>query len=200
MKYLLLLVILFIPCLAEQTITIDGKRITIMDDGTWKQDSTLPTPPTIPTIALKDTCCDSLTMTVVDQIEGKSYKAASGPIIISDDNEEGMVISILKPASGAVVLSIKCFGAGPCVDRGDKIHVLFSDNTRLELKAGGKFNCDAPSTVYFRGVFGNESALKELTSKKVQALRVWTGDSFIEQALTMDMATKLQYTLKCMAN
>ena len=76
---------------------------------------------------------------------------------------------------------IEAMGGGSCIDKGNKINILFTDGSRLELFSDGKFNCQGQATVYFGGIFGKESQLAELILKKIATMRVWTSNSFVEK-------------------
>jgi hypothetical protein len=125
-----------------------------------------------------DSSCIALIQLETDKMSGNSYYVPKSPIIVSKNRKEGLVITLMIGGKSSLILVAKAIGAGRCIDEGQKILILFSDKSRLELASDGKFNCDAKATVYFGGIFGKKSEMRELMSKKISAMRVWTNDSY----------------------
>jgi hypothetical protein len=182
-------------CFAEQIAVLpDGKKIIVFDNGTWKAEESVK-----PILSVFDSSCSALTEIKTDKVTGKTSTTNKEPIIITKDDKNGIVINIIKFSEG-LILSIKAIGAGNCIDEGDKIYVLFSDKSKLELASDGDFNCDSKATIYFGGVFGKKAQLRELLAKRIETIRVWTNNSFVEEDFTKENADAFYYTLRCLAN
>ena len=191
----LLLLLMSSICFAEQIAVLpDGKKIIVFDNGTWKAEESVK-----PILSVFDSSCSALTEIKTDKVTGKTSTTNKEPIIITKDDKNGIVINIIKFSEG-LILSIKAIGAGNCIDEGDKIYVLFSDKSKLELASDGDFNCDSKATIYFGGVFGKKAQLRELLAKRIETIRVWTNNSFVEEDFTKENADAFYYTLRCLAN
>ena len=105
---------------------------------------------------------------------------------------------MMRSSKGGLILSIQAAGAGHCIDKGSKINILFTDGTRLELASDGDFNCDAEATVYFGDIFGKKKELQELKSKKIQTMRVWTNESYVEQDFTPENQEEFFHVVNCL--
>lgn len=142
--------------------------------------------------------CDSLVKKTVDEMDGSFFISNPYPIIISDDNDKGFVISLLGHEDKSLIFAIKVVGAGRCIDEKNKINILFTDNTRLELISNNDFNCDANSVVYFGKIFGKKDELKQLSTKKIKAMRVWTRNSFVQENFPSEKSDYIYNVINCL--
>ncbi|PVW14228.1 hypothetical protein [Marixanthomonas spongiae] len=192
----IMLSILFGQFLSAQinATTKEGKEVLLNEDGTWKY------------IEKREVSSDELNLecselisTETDKMTGRSTTAAKETLIISEDGgKTGFGIYALN-GSRYTILSIQAAGAGSCIDDDDTINILFRDGSRLELTNNGKFNCDAKMTLFFGGTFGNKKDLKELSTKEIETMRVWTSKSYVEKDFSSDQSNKLMQTLKCLS-
>ena len=111
----------------------------------------------------------------------------------------GFGIYMMLSSPNAIILVIQAVGAGSCIDEGAKINILFTDGTRLELLTDSKFNCDRKATVYFGGIFGKKNQLSQLKTKKIQTMRVWTEDGYVERDFSSENQDAFYYTLNCLS-
>jgi hypothetical protein len=133
---------------------------------------------------------------------GKPTLMAKDVIIISDDGgKTGLdIYSFLNSNGRVIVISIQAMGAGKCVDKGDKINILFDDDSILDLANTNDFNCDGSSTLYFGGGLGQKDEMSLLSSKKIKTMRVWTRDDYMQKTFTNQQAIAFMETLKCLSN
>ncbi len=144
--------------------------------------------------------CSNWISTETDKMDGSTSTASKNTIVVSTDGgKRGFGIFMMQGLEGVVILSIQAVGAGSCIDEGAKINILFTDGSRLALSNNGKFNCKGNSTVYFGGVFDKMSELEELKTKKVQTMRVWTSDSYVEKDFTTDNQEEFYNVINCLA-
>ena len=179
----------------QNATTDDGKNIILNSDGTWeyvqKEEVT--------STNLDPNDCSNWIKTEEDKVSGKSYTSMKDYLIISKDGgKKGFGISMFLIRKGSIIFSIKAVGAGNCIDKGDKINILFKDGTRLELASESDFNCKGNATVYFGGVFGKKSQLNELKAKMIDVMRVWTSDSYVEETFEPAQAEQLRNALNCL--
>ncbi len=54
------------------------------------------------------------------------------------------------------------------------------------------------ATVYFGDIFGKKKQLEELKTKKIQTMRVWTSDSYVEKDFTTDNQDEFYNVINCL--
>ena len=178
---------------SEEATTKSGKKVILNSDGTWKYAEEKKT--AIP----NNSDCSNFIETTEDKMTGKKSTAAKSTIVVSTDGgKKGFGILLLQSSTGGLILSIQAVGAGSCVDEGNKINILFADGSKLELASEGKFNCKGNATVYFGGIFGKKRQLEELRTKKIQTMRVWTSDGYVEKDFTEDNSNEFMQTANCL--
>lgn len=173
----------------------NGKKVILNFDGTWKYADTVKTAQTY----LNPNDCLNWIKTVEDKVSGKSFTSMKDYLVLSQDGgKKGFGINLMLSNSNSIIFSIKAAGAGSCIDKGAKINILFTDGTRMELASDGDFNCKGNSTIYFGGSFGEKSQLNEIKVKKIDIMRVWTSDSYVEQKFDPDQAEQFKNALNCL--
>ncbi|TVZ14012.1 hypothetical protein [Maribacter sp. MAR_2009_72] len=174
--------------------TEKGEVVVLNDDGTWQYKII----ENVDTTKFSLECAD-LIETSEDKMTGKSSTTSKETLIISDDGgKNGFGIFALNGAS-STILVLQEVGAGSCIDDDNKVNILFRDGSRLEIYNDGKFNCDAKMTLYFGGIFGKKKQLKELASKEIETMRVWTSKSYVEKDFSSNQSKQLMNTLKCLS-
>jgi hypothetical protein len=179
----------------QEATTTDGKKVILNSDGTWKyaeikKDTAKP----------KTSDCSNWIETSTDKVSGTTTTGSISNLIVSTDGgTTGFGIYMFNGSTGSLVLIIQAVGAGSCIDEGAKINILFTDGTRLELASEGDFNCKGKATAYFGGIFGKKKQLEELKTKKIQTMRVWTSDSYVEKDFTVDNQDEFYYVINCLS-
>jgi hypothetical protein len=145
--------------------------------------------------------CSTWTTIKIDSATSKKTLTAKEEVIVSDDNgKTGLSIySFLNTNGKVIIISIQAMGAGKCVDKGDKINILFDDGEILDLANTNDFNCDGSSTLYFGGGLGRRNELKILASKRIKTMRVWTRDDYMQKTFSSAQAIAFAETLKCLS-
>ena len=146
--------------------------------------------------------CSEWTTLKTDTVTGKITVVSKEVLMVSADHgKTGLSIySFLNSRSKVVIISIQAIGAGKCVDKGDKINILFEDDARLDLTNTNDFNCDGSSTLYFGGGLGNHNEMQLLLSRKVKTMRVWTRDDYMQVDFHDADAVTFMETLRCLFN
>ena len=179
---------------SQKATTESGKIVILNSDGTWKYNETLKSIQS--NTDIND--CSNWILTQIDKVDGTS--TTTGKKVITVLNNTGKTcfrILIMKYLESGVVLSINAYGAGNCIDQGAKINILFTDGSRLVLSNNGKFNCEKEAILIFGGAFGKNSELEQLKSKKIQTMRVWTTNSFVQEDFTEENQTEIINVIKC---
>jgi len=179
----------------QKATTENGKKVLLNSDGTWKYADTVKTVQT----KLDPNDCSNWISTETDKVDGITSTFGKNTLIVSTDGgKKGFVIFMMKGHKCGLILSIQAVGAGSCIDEGAKINILFTDGSRLVLSNDGQFNCKGNSKVYFGGDFGKKSELEELKNKKIQTMRVWTGDIYVEKDFTVDNQEEFFNVINCL--
>jgi hypothetical protein len=143
--------------------------------------------------------CSNWIKTEIDKVSGDTFTGAKNTLIVSTDRgETGLGIFMMQGIDGGLILLIQAVGAGSCIDEEEKINILFTDGSRLELANDGEFNCKGEVTLYFGDKFGKKKQLEELKTKKIQTMRVWTSDGYVEEDFTKDNQEEFYYVINCL--
>ena len=180
----------------QKATTETGEKLIIFSDGTWKYEDS------IKTINSKSEKydCSKWIITETDKVDGTISTSSVSTLIISNDGgKKGLGIFMMKISENSLILSIQAVGASNCIDEGAKINILFTDGSRLTLINDGKFNCKGNSTVYFGSSFGKKNELEELKTKKIQTMRVWTDDSYVEKDFTIENQNEFLNVINCLS-
>jgi len=190
-----LMTVIFAFGQTQNATTDNGKKVILNSDGTWVYANTENKTQT----NLDPNDCSNWIKTEEDKVSGKSYTGMKDYLIVSKDGgKKGFGIDLLLSGKGSIIFSIKAVGAGSCIDEGNKINILFTDGTRMELASEIDFNCKGNATVYFGDVFGKKSQLNELKTKKIDVMRVWTSDSYVEEKFEPEQSEHFINALNCL--
>jgi len=178
----------------HEATTTDGKKVILNSDGTWKYAEVKKD-----TVKVNFSDCSNWIATETDKVSGNTFTAAKNALIVSaDGGRKGFGIFMMQGSEAELILTIKAVGAGNCIDEGAKINILFADGSRLELASEMDFNCERRATVYFGGVFGKKKQLEELKTKKIQTMRVWTNDGYVQEDFTVDNQIEFYNVINCL--
>jgi hypothetical protein len=180
----------------QQATTTDGKKVTLSPNGTWKYNEPKPQ---IPQANSTSSDCSSWISITTDKMTGVTSTAAINTLVVSTDGgKKGFGIFLMQSSKGGLIISIQAAGAGSCIEEGAKINILFTDGSKLELASENDFNCKGKATIYFGDIFGKKSELAELKSKRIQTMRVWTSDSFVEKDFTKANQDEFFHVINCL--
>ena len=147
--------------------------------------------------------CSKLVTAVTDKVAGKPMLSTPEDILVSDDDQKtGFAIQVSLPGDARTIAwTITAKGAGSCVDPGDDIRIVFTDQSRLVLKNAARRNCEQRATVFFGGRRHQyPDALEQLRSKKITSLTVITRDGLVQNDFTEDEASTLMQTFDCLSH
>jgi hypothetical protein len=141
--------------------------------------------------------CDMLDVHY-NKTDNKSTKTIKERFAISESGSKGFIIDFLKP--GILIWSVDVIG-GPskCIENDAIMHLLFEDDTRIELRSVNDFNCKGSFVVYFGSKFGYENELKILRTKKVKTMSVSTANGFHRENLSDEVANQLMNSIDCVS-
>lgn len=199
--FLIFLVIAGITVEAQiKATTNDGQAVILNGDGSWlypEEDSAVLTSSNME----EEISCADVISTTEDKVTGETTTASKETLVISDDDGStgfGMLF-LLTSDESTIVWNIQAVGASSCIEDDSKMNILFRDGTRAELTQDGGFNCEADFTLYLGSVFGREEELKNLSTKQIEIMRVWTSDGFVEKDITELHSKKIKQSFSCLA-
>lgn len=144
--------------------------------------------------------CNTLTKSEKDKFTGNVLTSLAETVVVSSDGQNGFGINLFRRDDNELIfLTIKTVGAGNCVNERDRVYINFADGSKMDLWHMGKFDCDATATVYFGRGYSNYKKLKMLAQKRIAAMRVWIGDSYVDEELTEENSLALMNAIKCFA-
>ena len=143
---------------------------------------------------LQLSCEDLICKKVDDMTDEVSWRTKSS-LLVSQDGKNGFKIYITK-YSKALALTVYVYGSGNCINKDAKVIIRFRDGTKITICHGGKFNCNNMCSLYFQGIFGNQRALKQLLSKEIKTMRVYTYKSYVQEDFSPDESKILMYSLR----
>lgn len=153
---------------------------------------------TLPVAMIGQVDCSKVILKEPDKMTGNSYIYAE-PIILEHENGKSGIAMNWLVVQKVIVLNLRVIGASNCIDKGDKINILFTDGDKLELQSESDFNCEQNSTVYFGGLFRKKDTLAKLGQKKIEALRAWTEDGYVEVNIPEEQQIQIMNAAGCIA-
>lgn len=141
--------------------------------------------------------CSKWIKTKIDKVTGDTFTSAKDFLLVGGW-EKGIDIYMQKIFKRDLILYIHVLEEISCIEVGEKINILFTDGSRLELANEGEFNCDGKATVYFGDNFGKKKQLEELKTKKIQTMRVGTSDGYVEKDFTKDNQEEFYHVINCL--
>jgi len=193
----ILMTVIYVSVFAQtEATTVDGKKIIIFPDGTWKEKE-MQSDSVKVQHDLSD--CNYWIAATIDKMTGESSTHSTNNLIISNDGAKtGIVICSYKVKTALIIMYIYPYGAGSCIEVSSKVNILFTDGSKLELNHDGEFNCKQTIYIGFGGIFGKGSKLNELKTKKIQTMRVWTNDGYVERDFTEENQNEFLGVINCL--
>ncbi len=99
-----------------------------------------------------------------------------------------------KGESGLYIYS----NAAGCVDENTRTIFLFSDSTRLTVYAENDFNCEWKVLFFLGKKYRNKDLYKSLQTKRVEAIRIYTRQSYEEFDIPEKDGNDLMNIIKCL--
>ncbi len=142
--------------------------------------------------------CSKWILIETSKVTGITYIESKDFLIVSTDGKKGFRILMMQGNGYDLFLHIKVIGERICIDEGEKIDILFTDGSKLELGNEADYNCEGKVNVSFGGIRGNKKQLEELKTKKIQTMRVWTRDGYVEEDFTKDNQEEFYNVINCL--
>lgn len=145
-------------------------------------------------------CDTSIVNFATDEFTGKGNWSNTQNIIISPDGVNGMsMIVLLSSDKDQTLIWVTTSTKAGCIDKGDKVELVFVDDTRLTLYADNSFNCKGKATIYFGGIFGKKNELNKLKSTAIKMIRVHGSSTLHSETFTEDTSQYLLSVFSCLA-
>jgi len=145
--------------------------------------------------------CVDLIETRTDKMTDYFTSRSKNRLVISDDGgKTGFEIFCIRVGTITdydILIRIKVVGAGKCIDQGDVVNILFRDGSRLTFNSEVSRR-DAICFIAFGGMYQKNKELNELTTKEIEAMRVWTSKGYVQKDFSSEQSKILMSTLKCL--
>ena len=142
--------------------------------------------------------CSDLVFLKIDKMTGDRIAGVKDMMLISDDKGKTGIGFFPSKMNESIMFIFFTYGASSCIDEDNNIHILFRDGTRLKMKNQGKYNCENTFQLIFLGDFGNEEQFQMFKTKEIEAIRIWTEDSFVERDFTIKQSEIFIKTVNCL--
>jgi hypothetical protein len=177
--------------------TESGKPVLLNSDGTWQYNDD--NSKEASSINLSD-CSSQIKISKDKMTDKTTIFAPTEPIILTEtEGEEAIALTWMVLHDNTLVLSIIAIGEG-CIDEKAMINLLFRDGTKHQFFANNDFNCDGRATVYFGGIFGKKKELRMFREKSLEAIRVRTMKSHIDQTFTQQQSDLFKSAINCLGS
>lgn len=207
MKYLILIltVLIFSSCgnndsnlekLKKQTDSLEKDlEITLkeLDEGIMKDE-----------IDYNNTDCKYWVVSKKDDITGKTDTKIKSTIVIGTKQLANNKIKIpklnaeisVRKDNKEIVIRFDVNGLSPCVDEKDKINILFTDDSKMEIVNQAEYNCDGQIVVWLTA---KSKKLLDLKSKKIKKIRATISNQSLDLEFSDNNAVHLNKVLSCIS-
>lgn len=125
--------------------------------------------------------CKNYLTTYYDDVVGNTTTYKN---VVLKNGSEIITISLNGMAKGQIIMLIYTQGNKGCVDNGDDINLLFTNQDKLTLKNMGDFNCKGEYLYTFTKKNLNLDFLERIRTSKIKTIRVWDSDSYLQNDFT----------------
>lgn len=181
----------------QEATTTSGEKVVLYENGTWKYKDKAPDTLSTESNTKDSIDCDLLLPTSVDKVTGKSMHTSDLLIVSKDQGKTGFGFMVAVINDNTIYFYINAVGGDACIDEDAKINILFTDGTRAEFNSNNDFNCDKEASLFMGSLFYNRMYAVMLAQKKVEIMRIRTGDKYVEEEFTAEQAETLRSYFEC---
>lgn len=144
--------------------------------------------------------CDTSVISLdVDEFTGKGNWSNTQNIVLSPDGVEGMgMYLIMSDDKHKTLIWVTNSTKAGCVDKGDKVELVFKDDTRMTLYSESSFNCKGKATCYFGGIFGKKTEMEKLASTPLRMIRVHGSTTLHSETFSEEMSQNFMNAFSCL--
>lgn len=144
--------------------------------------------------------CDSVITYEVDQFSGKGSWSNKESIILSDNGVDGMgMMLLMSNDKNKSIIWVTTSTEVGCVDKGNKVEIVFTDSERMTLYSDGSFNCKGKATVYFGNIFGKKREMEKLSTTTIDMIRVHGSSTLHSEKFKPETAEYFRKAFNCLA-
>lgn len=144
-------------------------------------------------------CDTSIISLNIDEFTGKGNWSNTQNIIISPDGQNGMgMILLMSDDKHKTLIWVTTSTKAGCIDEGNKIELVFKDETRMTLYSESKFNCKGKATCYFGGVFGKKTEMQKLATVPISMIRVHGSSTLHSETLSEETSQYFTNAFSCL--
>lgn len=174
----------------QRATTSDGRVVILNENGTWKFEEEIGEPTAIS--FTPEGKCEFWITSKSDKVEGIDYKINKETFFFSKNFKNKNVGIGLVNSNGQI--NLRFYLSKGCLEEKSRIVFLFEDSTRLELTTSNKANCKGYASISLN----DNSIINDLITKKINVVRIYTKEGFIEQSPGLKEQGQFSNVLYCL--
>lgn len=194
--------------------TADGRVVILLDDGTWKFDTTVVASKKSPRLkkkkkkgnpgpnnpALASIKCSDIAVNQTSAQTGEEVMALANSIQIKEEGRNKLALDLAANQGGTLIWNIKLIGQQGCKNRTPLIKVGFTDGSQMKIDVANDFVCDNSITIYLGKKLGKKDEVLKLQNRTISSVTVVNqDDSEVVSELSTEQGNTLQKAFLCLS-
>lgn len=194
--------------------TADGRVVILLEDGTWKFDTTVVASKKAPKLkknrkkgnsgpsnpALNAIKCPDISENRTDPQTGEEVTALANSIEVMEAGRKKLTIGLSANKSGTLIWNISLIGEQGCKNRTPEVRITFTDGSKMKLLVANDFVCDNNITLYLGKRLGKKDEVLKLQNRTISSVTVVNQDNTeILTELSAEQGNVLQKAFICLS-
>lgn len=194
--------------------TGDGRVVILLEDGTWKFDTTRVATKKAPKLkkrkkgaqgptnpALNAIKCADITVNKTDSQLGEEVMALANTMEIKEAGRNKLIIGLSAKKGGTLIWDINLIGEQGCKNRTPTVKLAFTDGSKMTLEVANDFVCDTNTTLYLGKKLGKKDEVLKLQNKTISSVTVVNQDNTeVLTQLSTEQGNILQKAFICLTS
>ncbi|GAB5522175.1 MAG: hypothetical protein Roseis2KO_00470 [Roseivirga sp.] len=193
--------------------TGDGRVVILLEDGTWKFDTTVVASKKAPKLkkkrkkgnpgpvnpALNNIKCPDIVVNQTSALTGEEVMALANTMEVQEAGRKKLTMGLSANQSGTLIWNINLIGQQGCKNRTPMVKVGFTDGSQLKLEVANDFVCDTQVTLYLGKKLGKKDEILKLQNRTISSVTVVNqDDTEILTELSTEQGNTLQKAFICL--
>lgn len=194
--------------------TGDGRVVILMEDGTWKFDTTAVASKKAPKLkkrkkgakgpsnpALNGIKCSDIAANKTDTQTGEEVMALANTMEVKEAGRNKLAMGLSANKGGTLIWNINLIGKQGCKNRTPQVKLVFSDGSKMTLEVANDFVCDNNTTLYLGKKLGKKDEVLKLQNKTISTVTVINQDrTEVLTELSAEQGNILQKAFICLTS